>query len=322
MRSWVLAVVAALLLPAAAAAATPRVVGGKAVPEGGYPAIANVKLAGSFACTGTLVAPDWVLTAGHCGSLTSEIIATPIAFPPFLVNVTLGTVHTDGSGGTTRGVSEIRIPTGHLALGTDTGYDVSLLHLSSPAPQKPILVAGRGEESLWAVGKMESIAGFGTTSESGSIPPVMQEASVPIVADSACAQTYPSTFEAATQICAGYPKGGIDTCNGDSGGPMLATAADGTPRIVATTSYGNGCARPNAYGVYARAADATLRDWIRSNVAGAVAPDYVAPPPPVAKTAPKKPAKKTSKKTTKKHAEKSAKKPKHKKKPKHHARNA
>jgi secreted trypsin-like serine protease len=295
------------VLPIAGAqAATPRVVGGKAVPEGGYPAVANVSLSGAFECTGTLIAPDWVLTAGHCGSLTSELLATPIAFPPFLVSVTLGTVHSDGSGGTVRGVKEILIPSQHLALSTDTGYDVSLLHLTSAAPQKPILIAGRGEEPLWAAGTMETIAGFGLTSESASTgPQFMQEAKVPIVPDSACAGVYPATFEPRTQICAGYAKGGVDTCNGDSGGPMLATAADGTLRIVGVTSYGNGCARENAYGVYGRAADATLRGWIGAVVPSAIAPDYVAPPPKPAakkkvKPKHKKPAKKKKKKKKKK----------------------
>lgn len=297
------------MLPATAVAASPRVVGGKAVPEGGYPAIANVAIAGAFGCTGTLVSPEWVLTAGHCGSLTSEIIATPIAFPAAFITVTLGTVHSDGSGGTTRGVSDIRIPSGHFALSIDTGYDISLLHLSSPAPQPPMLVAGKGEEPLWAPGHAETIAGFGITSETGDPPALMQEATVPIVDDAKCAEANPSVFEPVTQICAGYPQGGIDTCNGDSGGPMFTTSPAGGSRIVGTTSYGKGCARPGQYGVYARVGDSALREWIRSIVPSAVAPDYIPPPkadPPAAK--PKKPAKKKHKKPRKKHKKKAPKK--------------
>jgi secreted trypsin-like serine protease len=300
MRLGGLAVICLLMLPATAeAAASPRVVGGKAVPEGKYPAIANVNIAGAFGCSGTLVAPDWVLTAGHCGSLTSEIIATPIAFPAALITVTLGTVRTNGAGGTVRGVSEIRIPSGHFALSVDTGYDISLLHLSSPAPQQPMLVAGKGEEPLWAPGHMETVAGFGITSETGSPPPVMQEANVPIVDDAKCLEANPDIFEPVTQICAGFPQGGVDTCNGDSGGPMFTQSPAGGLRIVGTTSYGQGCARPNQYGVYARVGDATLREWIRSIAPAAVAPDYVAPPP---KPAPEpKPKKKHKKKKHKKH---------------------
>jgi secreted trypsin-like serine protease len=314
VRLGLLAVVAALALPiTSAGAASPRVVGGKPVAEGSFAAVANVSLAGAFECTGTLIAPDWVLTAGHCGSLTSELIATPIAFPPFFISVTLGTIHSDGSGGTPRGVTEIRIPPQHFGLSTDAGYDVSLLHLSAPAPQKPVLIAGKGEEPLWSVGRLETIVGFGLTSENASAgPELMQQAQVPIVADAACGAIYSATFEAATQICAGYPQGGVDTCNGDSGGPMFATAADGSLRIVGVTSYGNGCARPNAYGVYGRAADATLRGWIGSIVPPAIAPDYVAPPPVAQQPVAKQPVKK---KKPAKHAKK-----KHKKHKKHSAK--
>jgi secreted trypsin-like serine protease len=71
-------------------------------------------------------------------------------------------------------------------------------------------------------------------------------------------------------VCAGYPQGGTDTCQGDSGGPMLGSVA-GVPRVVGTTSFGEGCARPGKPGVYGRVGDSTLREWIRSKVPAGVA---------------------------------------------------
>jgi secreted trypsin-like serine protease len=35
-------------------------------------------------------------------------------------------------------------------------------------------------------------------------------------------------------------------------------------KVVGATSFGEGCARPDKPGVYARVADTTLREWIRS----------------------------------------------------------
>jgi secreted trypsin-like serine protease len=61
-------------------------------------------------------------------------------------------------------------------------------------------------------------------------------------------------------ICAGFPQGGTDTCQGDSGGPLFGAG----PKVVGSTSFGEGCARPNKPGVYARVGDTTLREWIRS----------------------------------------------------------
>jgi secreted trypsin-like serine protease len=57
--------------------------------------------------------------------------------------------------------------------------------------------------------------------------------------------------------------GGVDTCQGDSGGPMFGRDAVGGLRVVGTTSFGEGCARPGKPGVYGRVADDVLREWIR-----------------------------------------------------------
>ena len=46
---------------------------------------------------------------------------------------------------------------------------------------------------------------------------------------------------------------------------MFGRTSDGVLRVVGTTSFGEGCARPGKPGVYARVADDTLRPWIAQN---------------------------------------------------------
>ena len=107
--------------------------------------------------------------------------------------------------------------------------------------------------------------GWGLTREDGPSPTILQKASVPIVADATCDKNYADSggIDRATMICAGYPQGGTDTCQGDSGGPMFGGTGTAM-RVVGTTSWGEGCARKNKPGVYARVGDRILREWIRS----------------------------------------------------------
>ena len=75
---------------ALAFSATPSmaIVGGSNAAAGEFPSVAEVTLGGAFLCTGTLIAPNYVLSAGHCGSITGGAgVASPAAFPPQAVDV-------------------------------------------------------------------------------------------------------------------------------------------------------------------------------------------------------------------------------------------
>ena len=88
----------------------------------------------------------------------------------------------------------------------------------------------------------------------------------PYSATCGSSSVYGSSFHPTTMVCAGYLSGGIDTCYGDSGGPLQAGKQDGGYRLVGLTSWGEGCAHPNAPGVYSRVADLPLRDEIVARV--------------------------------------------------------
>jgi secreted trypsin-like serine protease len=241
------------------------IVGGHAAAAGAYPSVAEVHLGKSFLCTGTLISPTTVVTAGHCGSLTGATgYGSPAAWPPALIDVYLGS--NQAGKGTLAPVSQVIVEPNYLAT---SGYDITLLKLTSPAAQAPTKVAGASEGSLWTPSTLETIAGWGTTSEGGDTPDTLQEAQVPITTDAYCAGAY-SDFDPSTMVCAGFPQGGVDTCQGDSGGPLFGKTAAGELKLVGATSFGEGCAEPGKPGVYARVADTPLREWIRSE-----APDGV-----------------------------------------------
>ena len=163
-------------------------------------------------------------------------------------------------------VSRVIVEPDYLAT---SGHDITLLQLAGNSTKAPTKVAGASEGSLWAPGTMETIAGWGTTSEGGDTPDTLQEAQVPVTTDATCAGAY-SDFDPATMVCAGYPQGGTDTCQGDSGGPLFGRTAAGDLKVVGATSFGEGCARAGKPGVYARVADTALREWIRSQAPAGV----------------------------------------------------
>lgn len=94
------------------------------------------------------------------------------------------------------------------------------------------------------------ITGWGRTQGHSSSREYLQQASVPIVSENRCWRAYMGQLHE-SMICAGLDRGGVDSCQGDSGGPMVCESG-GRYFIHGVTSWGNGCARPGKFGVYAK----------------------------------------------------------------------
>src|SRR5689334_1402258 len=273
--------VLATLLCALALQAAPAnaVVGGQPAAPGTFPYVANILIGGAFGCTGTLISPQWVLTAGHCGSVSGAAgVPTPVAWPAPFYTVQLGSVYADGTGAETHSVSQVVVDSDYIVT-NGVGNDVTLLKLDKPSAIAPMKIAATADKPSWAPGILATIAGFGLTSENGDAPAQMQYAQVPVTTDAYCANAYPNGltpndggFDAKTMICAGYPQGGTDTCQGDSGGPLLVTVPGGAVRLVGATSFGDGCAQPGKPGVYAKVAEGPIRTFVQSFVPDAFAP--------------------------------------------------
>jgi secreted trypsin-like serine protease len=238
-----------LALPSAAHAS---VVGGKKTRQADWPFMALVEPDGPDEfCGGALVAPRWVLTAAHCVPDDGGL------------EVTIEGEHIEAAGAYL-----------HPRWYSD-GDDVALIELGwTPARARPVMLAGAGEEAAWQPGTVGTVLGWGATSEGGSASDDLREAQLPIIADEDCAGAYAGQGWAwipETMLCAGYPEGGTDTCTGDSGGPLLVRLDTGVLRVAAVTSFGKGCGRAGYPGVYAEAAGARIREWVRAVVPAAVA---------------------------------------------------
>jgi secreted trypsin-like serine protease len=276
-----LAVAAAALLaaaPAAPASGTTTIVGGSTAPAGKYPYA--VHLDGTlYSCGGSLIAPEWVLTAGHCIVLYSPAGAP--AVPAAHITATAGreNLNDTSKGQESIGLAAFVHPLYNST--TNPSYDVALIRLASPISGYPtIKIAGPGEEPTWKAGTQSTIIGWGLTSDGGDPSDTLREAQVPIVSDADCSAAYAlvgigdttvSQFDPATMLCAGYlGRGGVDTCQGDSGGPLLVPIAQGGYRQAGITSWGAGCAEKDYPGVYSRIGAAALRDFVALHVPDAI----------------------------------------------------
>ena len=235
--SFLFSLVSSLTVGGGAAASPPSpIVGGTPVPAGRWPEVAAVLLRDG-ACSGTLVAPDVVLTAGHC------IEGGP-------VEVVLDTVDYARTGG-----ERIRVAWSRAYPDWERRYDVGVVVLDRPAKVTPRPVAARCTARAELVaGRSVTIAGFGLTSHGGTeASSRLHQASVSITdpsctADPACT---PSIAPEGEFVAGGQ---GVDSCFGDSGGPVYV-AAPGGPALLGLVSRGLSVPGPpcGGGGVYVRA---------------------------------------------------------------------
>lgn len=257
-----LAAVFALTIGAAQGAAAkgpqPTIIGGGPASPGEYPfmtAILSEEISGSDYdkqfCGGSLIASTWVLTAAHCVQGES---ASSLA-------VAVGRTVLSSTQGQRLAVSAVFV---HPDFNEPTSLanDAALLRLAQPASVAPIALAGAADDGFEAQGTPLTVIGWGSTTSKGapSYPDELREVGVPAVSDANCATAYRSSLHQATMMCAGAP--GIDSCYGDSGGPLFAVRGNGSRVQMGIVSWGNGCAKKRFPGVYSEVNAASIRNWI------------------------------------------------------------
>jgi secreted trypsin-like serine protease len=236
----------ACAVPAAAATnhrIRTQIVGGQAAATGSLPQLAYVQYQGppgqSHSCTGTVVSPKLVLTAGHCVQDETTGDLDPAA--GFLVATGRLSI-TDPSTGQVGAVSNV-IPYPYFDP-TTHDHDAALLELSAPTTAPAIALANAGDSSLSQPGAEVEIAGWGLTngSEPYSEPSQLQWATTFTQSATYCTQEaglVDVPFDASGQLCTlDTPTDAASTCNGDSGGPLIAGYSTADPVEVGITTWG------------------------------------------------------------------------------------
>jgi trypsin len=227
-----------------------QIVGGETASAGDFPFIVSLQRSGSHFCGGSLVNANTVITAAHCSTGVSASS----------VQVRAGSLNRN-SGGTLVGVSRIIVNPSFSS--STLSNDVAIWKLSTSIPAgngiSYVTLAAAGSDP--AAGSSAQTAGWGTTSSGGStLPTALRKVTVPIISRATCQSNYGASSVTTTMVCAGLAAGGKDSCQGDSGGPLV----DSSKTLIGLVSWGEGCAAPNAPGVYSRVG--ALRTFIDANL--------------------------------------------------------
>ncbi|MFT3863301.1 MAG: serine protease [Solirubrobacterales bacterium] len=251
--------------PAESSKATGSVIGGHSTTIATYPSLAfieGLQATDGYACSGTVVAPRVILTAGHC----VEDISSSSLVEPELIKVATG-------------VSNLKhIPADKISdverVIVNPSFSPSVLHgdaglliLTRPVTATPIALATKAESSLYEAGTKLTVAGWGIDNRHAeTIADQLQAATVPVEESKRCEKgirrIYPF-LDPTIQLCAiDAPKYHITTCHGDSGGPAMARRADGSLVEVGVTSLGSEDCKPTSPAVFTRVDQ--IQEWVQS----------------------------------------------------------
>ncbi|XP_074716864.1 enteropeptidase [Strix uralensis] len=232
-----------------------RIVGGSDARREAWPWIVSLHFNSRPVCGASLVSDEWLVTAAHC--------VYGRQLKPSQWKAVLGLYdQSDMTQPSTvvRNIDQIVINPHYMKRTKDS--DIALMHLQYKVQYtvyiQPICLPEKNQQFLPGINC--SIAGWGKIMNEGPTSDILQEAEVPLISNEKCQQWMPEYSITENMICAGYDIGGLDSCKGDSGGPL--TFEDGNKWfLVGVTSFGYKCALPKRPGVYVRVT--MFVDWIK-----------------------------------------------------------
>ncbi|CAJ0955993.1 unnamed protein product, partial [Mesorhabditis belari] len=227
-----------------------RVVGGVQTEAHEWPWVVQLFYNGSARCGGAIIDNHLILTAAHCFARGPDLS---------LYRIVSG-VHRYGDGAKHL-IVKIRPHPLHNILWT-SAYDAAIAEIWPPLnysrTTQPICLPVLPVTPF----KICVVAGWGLTSENGALSEYLREIHVPILPLSICNNHlhYGGWVHAPSMLCAGYTQGQVDSCYGDSGGPLMCLNK-GKWEVQGLVSWGVGCGRPGHPGIYTKVSAVT--PWIR-----------------------------------------------------------
>ncbi|CAH8575344.1 unnamed protein product [Schistosoma rodhaini] len=217
-----------------------RIIGGEISRPGQWPWMVSVRENDQFRCGASLISSQWLLTAAHC-------------FPKN-INLDNWTVHIGDSYLDWTDSEEILMNISSILTHPNYrlhklyDYDYALIKIVSPiqytSKRRPICIL---DTTLMNTNELDRcyVAGWGS-SEDSPISNELRHLRIPLLNLTVCNQTeaYQGKLTE-TMICAGYIMGGKDSCQGDSGSPLMCQLHNTTDHAwyqIGIVSFGKSCA--------------------------------------------------------------------------------
>ncbi|KAG7177721.1 Proclotting enzyme-like 3 [Homarus americanus] len=236
---------------------TTRIVGGVATSPGEFPWVVSILRRDATPnqyCAGVLISNRHVLTVAHCLA----------GFDFRHIWARVGEHDFDREGDTPS--TNVRIADFRLHKDfnpRDFNNDIAILVLEQPVIYNDFVIPiCLPPSSQQFTGDTVTVAGWGAVKHEGPVSSVLRKVSLPVWTNTDCDEAYDQPIRD-SMICAGFPGGGRDACQDDSGGPMMVQV-NGTWTIVGLVSFGVKCAEPGIPGVYTRVN--YFLDWISDNI--------------------------------------------------------
>ena len=274
---------------------TEMIVAGSEAPEGKYPY--QVRLYSSMEdkigfCGGSIIAPQWVLTAAHCMTDGDFTKGPTTAHDPAKVVVGYGS--NDRTKTTKVEVEKVIVNPNYLAKGRSGKTDLTLIKLKHPIPNHKFVVAIADPDSdkkYLVPGAKVTITGWGALwdaydedvkalmAELGpenemilkwQAPLKLREVQVEALDTQTCNAAYKQIQGEVwdSEICGIYKGTTKAQCHGDSGGPIVVPAdVPGGLLQVGVVSWSVKCATTGTPSIFARVSSAAgwIKDTMKSN---------------------------------------------------------
>jgi secreted trypsin-like serine protease len=248
--------------------------------------------AAGFFCGGVIVDATHVVTAAHCvvgnsggpGEIAVLAGSTSLAYPsPGSVRDPVQSSAFDSSYNPVSSNDDVALLTLARPLWSGSvAPSINGANTIAPLPLDPSAALAYGNPNV-SPAIVATASGWGDTNpapgHTPSYPTSLRAVQMPLVSESLCEEQYAVIEQPITSsmICAGGGKFHVDTCYGDSGGPLLVNR-DVPARppqdyvLIGLVDFGNGCAQPGYAGVYTRIASPAIMSFLSSGAGHLVGP--------------------------------------------------